>query len=52
MSGTTFSSDDIVVPEAKAGLIEEGEEKAAKILSFYDDGLISKDERRRKLVEI
>jgi len=52
ISGITWSNDDVVIPEEKAGLIKEGDDRVAQVWDQYNSGLISKDERRRKNVEI
>ncbi len=52
MSGTTWGIDEVSVPKQKGAIIEKcrGEERA--VLDAYDEGLISRDERRRMVVEI
>ena len=51
-SGTTWGIDEVSVPKQKASILEKarGEERA--IFDAYDEGLISRDERRRMIVEI
>jgi DNA-directed RNA polymerase subunit beta' len=51
-SGTTWGIDDVVVPEGKKGIIEQARVKEAGVLSFFNEGLISRDERRRMIIEI
>ncbi len=51
-SGTTWGIDDVVVPEGKKGIIEDARKEEAKVLAFFNDGLISRDERRRMIIEI
>ncbi|MCF7816014.1 MAG: DNA-directed RNA polymerase subunit beta' [Candidatus Pacebacteria bacterium] len=51
-SGTTWGIDDVVVPEEKKGIIEAARKEEAGVLAFFDTGLISRDERRRMVIEI
>jgi DNA-directed RNA polymerase subunit beta' len=51
-SGTTWGIDDVVVPEEKKGIIEKARGEEAKVIAFFHDGLISRDERRRMIIEI
>ncbi len=52
MSGTTWGIDEVSVPKQKPAIIEKsrGEERA--VLEAFGEGLISRDERRRMVVEI
>ncbi len=52
VSGTTWGIDEVVVPKQKTDIIERSREEERKVFSFYDEGLISRDERRRMIVEI
>jgi DNA-directed RNA polymerase subunit beta' len=51
-SGVTWGIDDVVVPEKKKGIIERARTDEAKVIVFFNDGLISRDERRRMIIEI
>jgi DNA-directed RNA polymerase subunit beta' len=51
-SGTTWGIDDVVVPEKKKDIIERARGEEAKVVAFFSDGLISRDERRRMIIEI
>ncbi|MDQ0709680.1 DNA-directed RNA polymerase subunit beta' [Arthrobacter woluwensis] len=51
-SGVTVAVSDIEVPAAKPQILAGYEEKAAKIQSQYDKGLIDEDERRQELIEL
>ncbi len=51
-SGTTWGIDEVTVPEEKSEIVEQAREEERKVLNFYDDGLISRDERRRMIVSI
>jgi DNA-directed RNA polymerase beta' subunit len=42
----------VIVPETKKKIIKEAEDKVAKIMEAYNEGLITKEERIRKNVEI
>ncbi|MFN3692576.1 MAG: DNA-directed RNA polymerase subunit beta' [Candidatus Paceibacteria bacterium] len=52
VSGTTWGIDEVKVPEGKAKIIEESRAEEQKVFAFYNEGLISRDERRRMIVEI
>jgi DNA-directed RNA polymerase subunit beta' len=51
-SGVTISFSDVVAPSAKAELLANAEEKAAKVQQQYERGLITDSERRQELIEI
>jgi DNA-directed RNA polymerase subunit beta' len=51
-SGVTISFSDVVAPAAKAELLANAEEKAAKVQQQYERGLITDSERRQELIEI
>jgi DNA-directed RNA polymerase subunit beta' len=51
-SGTTWGIDDVVVPEKKKGIIEKARAEESKVIGFFNEGLISRDERRRMIIEI
>jgi DNA-directed RNA polymerase subunit beta' len=51
-SGVTVSIDDVTTPENKAEILNEYEEKAAKIQKQFERGLVTDEERRQELVEI
>ncbi len=51
-SGVTWSLNDVVVPEKKAGVIDAAREKVEKIEAEYRDGLLSEEEKRRMVIEI
>lgn len=50
-SGTTWSDDDLTIPKGKAGIIDKTSEEVAKTWEAFDEGLITKNERKRKNVE-
>jgi DNA-directed RNA polymerase subunit beta' len=51
-SGTTWGIDDVIVPAKKDEVIDKAQAEADKIIGFFHDGLISKDERIRMNEEI
>lgn len=51
-SGVTWGIDEVVVPEKKAEIVEAARAKELEIRGHYDEGLLSRDERRRMIVEI
>lgn len=52
VSGTTWGIDEVVVPEQKGPIIEASRAEEREVIEHYDEGLLSRDERRRKIVEI
>jgi DNA-directed RNA polymerase subunit beta' len=52
VSGTTWGIDDVIIPEQKAAILEKAREEERNIFGFYNDGLISREERRRMIVSI
>ncbi len=52
VSGTTWGIDEVVVPAGKQAILEAAREEERTVLAHYDEGLISRDERRRMIVEI
>ncbi len=51
-SGVTWSIDDAKIPEGKAPIVEAAQEKANQVLSQYNEGLLSEEEKTRKVIEI
>ncbi len=51
-SGTTWGIDEVVVPKEKAAIIEKARESEREIFTNFNEGLISRDERRRMIVEV
>ena len=52
VSGTTWGIDDVIVPEQKPAIIEAAREEVREIVGHFDEGLLSRDERRRMVVEV
>ncbi|MEN9920523.1 MAG: hypothetical protein RL538_416 [Candidatus Parcubacteria bacterium] len=52
VSGTTWGIDEVVVPKQKAAIIAKSRDEERQVIEHYDEGLLSRDERRRMIVEI
>ncbi|MBC8465041.1 MAG: DNA-directed RNA polymerase subunit beta', partial [Parcubacteria group bacterium] len=52
ISGATFSMDDVQVPEGKAALVEEARKEIDNVEEQFSDGLLSGEERYRRVIEI
>ena len=51
-SGTTFGMDSVRVPEGKKAIIASARAEEELIISQYNDGLLSKDEKYQKVIEV
>ncbi|MEX0909886.1 MAG: DNA-directed RNA polymerase subunit beta' [Candidatus Paceibacterota bacterium] len=51
-SGTTWGLDDVKEPEGKTELIVEAQKKANAIYEQFNNGLLSDDEKHRKITEV
>jgi len=51
-AGTTWGLDDIQAPKDKDKIISEARDKNDEIVSQYNEGLLSEEERKRKAIEI
>ncbi|MEO5377154.1 MAG: DNA-directed RNA polymerase subunit beta' [Magnetococcus sp. DMHC-6] len=51
-SGISFGKDDLVIPEAKAGLVAKSQAQVKEIERQYIDGLITEGEKYNKVVDI
>ena len=51
-SGVTVSIDDVTTPDKKAEILKSYEDRAAKVQTQYERGLVTDDERRQDLIEI
>lgn len=51
-SGVTWSLDDIQTPPEKEGIIKEAKKNVLAINSQFEDGLLSRDEKRRLVIEV
>ena len=52
LSGISIGMDDLVVPQDRAGIIDEGEKKVIGFAGQYDQGLITDDERYHKTIDV
>ena len=52
LAGITFSMDDVQVPEAKKGLLEEADKKVETIRKQYARGLITDSERYNAVINV
>ncbi|MCA9361151.1 DNA-directed RNA polymerase subunit beta' [Candidatus Kaiserbacteria bacterium] len=52
VSGTTWGMDDVVVPKEKPAIIQKARDDEQTINDHYTDGLLSREERRRLIVEV
>ncbi len=50
-AGISFGKDDMVIPEAKTGLVEETRALAGEYEQQYNDGLITQGEKYNKVVD-
>jgi DNA-directed RNA polymerase subunit beta' len=51
-SGTTWGIDDVKVPKEKPAIIDKTREEERVIRAQYDEGLLSREERRRMIIQI
>ncbi|MBI4086403.1 DNA-directed RNA polymerase subunit beta' [Candidatus Kaiserbacteria bacterium] len=51
-SGVTWGIDDVVVPKEKKEILDHAREEERHVMEQFLDGLLSRDERRRFVVEI
>ncbi len=52
LSGITWGMDDLVVPSQKPEIIERAKNEVITIENYYKKGLLSKEERRTKIIEV
>jgi len=52
LAGITWGIDDIKTPEEKYKIIDEAKKESEEVVSNFNDGLLSEDERYRKNIEI
>ena len=52
VSGTTWGIDEVVVPKQKAAIVEKARAEERQVIAHYDEGLLSREERRRMIIEI
>src|SRR3546814_525721 len=51
-AGISFGKDDLMIPDAKAGLVEEAQAKVKEFEQQYLDGLITQGEKYNKVVDV
>ncbi|NCN52486.1 DNA-directed RNA polymerase subunit beta' [Candidatus Parcubacteria bacterium] len=51
-SGTTWGIDDVVVPKEKQAILEKARGEEREIVGHFEEGLLSRDERRRMVIEV
>ena len=51
-SGITWGMDDLTIPKEKPALIAEAEAKIKEVEGYYEQGLLSKEEKRAQVIEI
>jgi DNA-directed RNA polymerase subunit beta' len=51
-SGVTIAISDVITPPGKAEILAAAEEKAEKVQTQYERGLITDSERRQEMIEI
>ncbi|PIR98350.1 MAG: DNA-directed RNA polymerase subunit beta' [Candidatus Colwellbacteria bacterium CG10_big_fil_rev_8_21_14_0_10_41_28] len=51
-SGITWGMSELIIPKEKAGILEKAEEKIKEVYSQYNDGFLSLEERKMKIVDI
>ena len=51
-AGLTIALDDVKTPPDKAQILEEYEQRADKVQSLYNKGVVTEEERRQELIEI
>ncbi len=52
VSGTTWGIDEVVIPKEKDSIIEKARAAERVIIDNYENGLLSRGERRRMIIEI
>jgi DNA-directed RNA polymerase subunit beta' len=51
-SGISLGMEDITIPEGKEALIEEAEKQVKEVNGQYEEGLLTNEERKAKVIEI
>ena len=52
ISGTTWGLDNVKVPEEKPRIVAEGRKLEEQVISEWNEGLLSEEERYQKIIEI
>jgi DNA-directed RNA polymerase subunit beta' len=51
-AGISIGIDDVKIPEKRTKIVEQGDEKTAKINKNYEEGLLSEEDRYKKIVDV
>ena len=51
-SGITWGIDEVLVPPSKKAIVEKAKKENEEVVSQFNDGLLSDEERYRKVIEI
>ncbi len=51
-SGVTWSIDNVSVPKEKKDIVEQHKKQEKEVKNQYEEGLLSDDEKRQKIIEI
>jgi DNA-directed RNA polymerase subunit beta' len=51
-SGVTWGIDEVIIPAEKPALVAEGRVAEAEVLAHFNEGLLSREERKRQVTEI
>jgi len=51
-SGVSWGMDDLVVPHEKRGIVAKADEESALVRRQYEEGLLTDEERRERIIEI
>jgi len=52
VSGTTWGIDEVVIPAKKSEIVTKARNEEQGVFEFFNDGVISRDERKRMIVDI
>jgi len=52
LAGLSFCSDDMLIPDEKAGIIEKAEAQVSEIQKQFSQGLVTEGERYNKVIDI
>ncbi len=52
LSGITWGMDDLIIPPEKKEIIERAEKEITKIDTHFQKGLLSREEKKNKIIEI
>ena len=50
-AGISIGKDDLIIPEAKTGMVSEAQGKVRELEQQYQDGLITRSERHNKIID-